>query len=75
MFHHGTLIILVYAEGLAMTQRPDPFARTDRYRHVEFAGDEITAIVLDDGVAVPVRTICQALGLESAGPNPAPARP
>jgi hypothetical protein len=35
-----------------------------RYKPVEFDGDELLAVYLEDGVAVPVRTICQALGLD-----------
>jgi hypothetical protein len=35
-----------------------------RYKQVEFDGDELLAVFVDDGIAVPVRTICQALGLD-----------
>ncbi len=35
-----------------------------RYQQLHFDGDELLAVFLDDGVAVPVRTICQALGLD-----------
>lgn len=35
-----------------------------RYKQVEFDGDELLAVFVDDGVAVPVRVICQALGLD-----------
>ena len=35
-----------------------------RYKPIEFDGDELLAVFVDDGVAVPVRTICQALGLD-----------
>lgn len=47
-----------------MSQLPDSLGSADRYRHVQFAGDEIITVVLDEGVAVPVRTICLALGLD-----------
>ncbi|HEX6292193.1 MAG TPA: phage antirepressor N-terminal domain-containing protein [Herpetosiphonaceae bacterium] len=35
-----------------------------RYKQVEFDGDELLAVFVDDGIAVPVRAICQALGLD-----------
>ena len=35
-----------------------------RYQQLHFDGDELLAVFLDDGIAVPVRTICQALGLD-----------
>jgi hypothetical protein len=35
-----------------------------RYKQIEFDGDELLAVFADDGIAVPVRTICQALGLD-----------
>jgi len=35
-----------------------------RYHPVRFDGDELQAVYLDDGIAVPVRTICQVLGLD-----------
>lgn len=42
---------------------PGPQGLT-RYQHLQFDGDELLAVFLDDGVAVPVRAICQALGLD-----------
>ncbi len=35
-----------------------------RYKQVQFDGDDLLAVFLDDGVAVPVRTICHVLGLD-----------
>lgn len=43
--------------------RPAPQSLT-RYQQLKFDGDELLAVFLDDGVAVPVRTICLALGLD-----------
>lgn len=35
------------------------------YREVQFDGDRLTAVILEgEGVAVPVRTICEVLGLD-----------
>lgn len=39
--------------------------RRPAYREVQFDGDTLIAVVLDgDGVAVPVRTVCDVLGLD-----------
>lgn len=49
-----------------MSQEPNdaPLPGLTRYKQVQFDGDELLAVFLDDGVAVPVRTICAALGLD-----------
>lgn len=47
----------------AESSRSSPQGLT-RYQQLHFDGDELLAVFLDDGVAVPVRTICQALGLD-----------
>ncbi|MDP9314415.1 MAG: phage antirepressor N-terminal domain-containing protein [Chloroflexota bacterium] len=47
----------------AEASRSSPQGLT-RYQQLHFDGDELLAVFLDDGVAVPVRTICQALGLD-----------
>lgn len=40
-------------------------SRLTRYEQVQFDGDQLMAVILEgDGVAVPVRAICQALGLD-----------
>lgn len=40
------------------------------YRELLFDGDQLVAVILDgDGVAMPVRVICQVLGLDVAGQN------
>ena len=40
-------------------------ARLARFEEVRFDNDQLLAVILEgDGVAVPVRTICQALGLD-----------
>jgi hypothetical protein len=45
-----------------MMEDAQPLKRST-YREVQFDGDILIAVVLDDGVAVPVRTICDVLGL------------
>jgi hypothetical protein len=34
------------------------------YRDLQFDGDRLVAVILEDGVAVPVRLVCLALGLD-----------
>jgi hypothetical protein len=34
------------------------------YRELQFDGDRLVAVILEDGVAVPVRLVCLALGLD-----------
>lgn len=41
-----------------------PLPGLTRYQQIQFDGDELLAVFLDDGVAVPVRTVCKALGLD-----------
>ena len=49
-----------------MSQSPPPFDMP-REEIVEFEGDQLIAIVLDgDGVAVPLRTLCESLDLDTA---------
>lgn len=48
---------------MAAEDAPLP-ARRPAYREVRFDGDTLIAVIIDgDGVAVPVRTVCEALGL------------
>lgn len=47
-----------------MTDEPELPQRSVRIEHVQFAGDELVAVVLEgEGVAVPIRVVCAALGL------------
>jgi hypothetical protein len=34
------------------------------YRELQFDGDRLVAVILDDGIAVPVRLVCLVLGLD-----------
>ena len=48
-----------------MTDLPEPPQRPVRIEQVQFAGDELVAAVLEgEGVAVPTRLVCTALGLD-----------
>src|SRR4028119_1361149 len=50
-----------------MSDQNAPLARRGlaRFEHIEFEGDNLVAVLLEgEGVAVPVRAICQALGLD-----------
>lgn len=44
-------------------------ARRARHQEVIFDGDTLLAVVLEDGVAVPVRNICEAIGLDLEAQN------
>src|SRR5262245_3205246 len=48
------------------TSSPDPTVpQVSPYRELQFDGDRLVAVILEgDGVAVPVRLVCQALGLD-----------
>src|SRR5690242_10046441 len=48
------------------TSPPDPtIPQVSPYRELQFDGDRLVAVLLEgDGVAVPVRLVCQALGLD-----------
>jgi hypothetical protein len=49
-----------------MTADDSPLpARRPAHREVQFDGDTLIAVVIEgDGVAVPVRTVCEVLGLD-----------
>lgn len=53
-----------------MTDEPSanaPVPARSPYREIQFDGDQIVAVLLEgEGTAVPVRVICQALGLDVA---------
>lgn len=45
--------------------RDEPPVATSPYRELQFDGDQLVAVILEgDGVAVPVRLVCAALGLD-----------
>jgi uncharacterized coiled-coil protein SlyX len=48
-----------------MSDEQQAGAHMARFNTIEFDGDTLPAVILDgEGVAIPIRTICQALGLD-----------
>lgn len=65
-------IVEQYRSGTVETLMSDdrtqpPLPAKPRYQELQFDGDDLLAIVIEgDGVATPVRVVCQALGLDTA---------